>query len=234
MQTWVLSNNGVNTLRPDFYEVRANTSFEAANKFLSLLHGTFDKSDFVVMGDKIFQLEKEDWNTARAWSVIACPATERTGTRTIYVDMDGVLAKWNTEASFEDIQKDGYFLNLLPENGIIVAVQSLLSKGYDVRALSSAWSVQAVWEKREWLNRYVSTDMQSIFVPAGKDKSDYVSEHDAVLLDDFGRNLAEWKGVPVKFYNGINGHGHTEYKNAIYACWPSELMEKKLIKLAKK
>lgn len=35
------------------------------------------------------------------------------------------------------------------------------------------------------------------------------------LIDDFGKNLLEWNGIPVKFYNGINGHGGTKYEFSI-------------------
>lgn len=43
----------------------------------------------------------------------------------IFIDMDGVLAKWNTEASFEDTFEKGYFLDRLPQENMIAAVREL-------------------------------------------------------------------------------------------------------------
>ena len=43
----------------------------------------------------------------------------------IYIDMDGCIAKWNTEASIEDTFEPGYFASLEPDESLINAVKML-------------------------------------------------------------------------------------------------------------
>lgn len=133
--------------------------------------------------------------------------------RTIYVDMDGVLAKWNTSASAEEVATRGYFLNREADRNVVLAVLLLRYEyGYDVKVLSAAYTVRACWEKRQWLDNHGLSDIEAIFVPYGEPKSDYVDAENSVLIDDFGKNLAEWTGIAIKYYNGINGHGGTKYQ----------------------
>lgn len=153
--------------------------------------------------------------------------------KNIYVDMDGVLAKWRPECSMEDVAKRGYFLHLEGENSIIEACQLLKRAQVPVIILSAALSVRATWEKRQWLDQHGMSDFKAIFVQYGDEKSDYIKEKDAVLVDDFGQNLKTWKGIPVKFYNGINGHGHTEYKYFLHYSWSPEEMKNVLCNVAR-
>lgn len=136
--------------------------------------------------------------------------------KTIYVDMDGVLAKWNPSASAEEVAARGYFLEREVDKNITLAVLLLRYEyGYDVRVLSAAYTVRACWEKRQWLDNHGLSDIEAVFVPYGEPKSDYVDAENSVLIDDFGKNLAEWTGIAIKYYNGINGHGGTHYKYAV-------------------
>lgn len=152
--------------------------------------------------------------------------------RNIYVDMDGVLAKWRPECSMEDVAKKDYFLNLEDEQSIIDTCRLLKDWNIPVIILSSALSVRAAWEKRQWLDQHGMADFKSIFVPYGDEKSDYVSESGSILVDDFGQNLKTWQGIPVKFYNGINGHGHTNYEYFLHYSWSPKEMQKILYDLA--
>ena len=151
--------------------------------------------------------------------------------RKIYVDMDGVLARWRC-VPLEEITKHNYFLNLEPEPSIVGAAIQLLNAGADIEVLSSSLSVRACWEKRTWLDRVGLEKVKAVFIPYGEKKADYVKESDALLIDDFGKNLAEWKGIPVKFYNGINGHGGTEYKYKLYHYQTPEAITEQIIKFA--
>ena len=54
-----------------------------------------------------------------------------------YVDMDGVLAKWNSLASQEDTFEKGYFLNRKPDNKAIEYVQNLQFDEDDISYLQS-------------------------------------------------------------------------------------------------
>lgn len=128
---------------------------------------------------------------------------------TIYVDMDGVLAKWDTSATPEDTKKEGYFLDREPEKIIVSLVKSMLKLGINVSILSAVWNKKAAMDKSKWLDKYIGKDLARIFVPYGEDKSDYISGGSGnVLIDDYTPNLNAWKesgNIPIKFYNGING-----------------------------
>ena len=131
----------------------------------------------------------------------------------VFVDLDGVLAKWSTDASVEDTYAPGFFLTREPEPEAIAAVMLMRKEGLDVYILSCAYqNGLAEAEKDAWLAGVGLSDIPRIFVPYGERKSDYVDEADVnVLLDDYSRNLHEWKAegnIGCKFYNGINGtHG---------------------------
>lgn len=85
-----------------------------------------------------------------------------------YIDMDGVLAKWNTEASAEDTFEEGYFLRREPDQKAIRYVQDLLDDGKDVCILSHAYqNGYAEPEKEAWLQEYGLGDIPAIFVPYG-------------------------------------------------------------------
>lgn len=133
-----------------------------------------------------------------------------------YIDMDGVLAKWNTEASAEDTFEEGYFLRREPDKKAIRYVQDLLDDGKDVCILSHAYqNGYAEPEKKVWLQEYGLGDVPAIFVPYGTPKLEYVQlpmDTRNILVDDFTKNLREWEAgnncEGIKYYNGINGtHG---------------------------
>lgn len=135
----------------------------------------------------------------------------------IYFDMDGVLAKWNEFASVEETQVPGYFLAREPEPHAIVLVRFLKKIGLDVRILSAVYpNGFAEKEKKAWLESHDLSDIPVVFVPYGADKYSYIdksvlSDGMAILIDDFKKNLLEWRGhggIAIKFYNGINDRPH--------------------------
>lgn len=150
-----------------------------------------------------------------------------------FIDMDGTLAKWNN-VEFEQLFEKGYYKNLEPNKDILSDVNKLIEQGEDVYILSCVLpeSKYALEEKKEWLKQYVPSlpEDKYIFVPYGDNKADYLREHYSpitnkdYLIDDYTKNLVEWKeygGIGVKYLNGIN---HTKgtwdglmvYDNKIY------------------
>lgn len=134
----------------------------------------------------------------------------------IFVDMDGTLAKWNN-VEFEQLFEEGYYRNLEPNNDILIDVNRLIHEGKDVYILSCVLpeSKYALEEKKEWLKEYVPDlpEDKYIFVPYGQNKADYLKKHYSpitnsdYLVDDYTKNLQEWKdygGVGIKYLNGIN------------------------------
>ncbi len=134
----------------------------------------------------------------------------------IFVDMDGTLAKWNS-VEYEQLFEQGYYRNLVPNQDILNDVNKLISEGEDVYILSCVLpeSKYALEEKKVWLKQYVPQlkEEKYIFVPYGQNKADYLKEHYSpitnrdYLIDDYTKNLIEWKeygGIGVKYLNGIN------------------------------
>lgn len=123
----------------------------------------------------------------------------------IYVDMDGTLYKWNTNATVEDTHKPGFFENSTPDRKTVAATKLLVFLGFDVRILSAAYDETAIEEKKRALKKCGLSNIPAVFVKYGDRKGDYVDEKGSVLLDDYTKNLREWGGTPIKYYNGVNG-----------------------------
>lgn len=134
----------------------------------------------------------------------------------IFVDMDGTLAKWNN-VEFEQLFEKGYYRNLEPDMEILNEVNNLIRQGEDVYILSAylTESDYAKNEKQEWVKQYLPElpEEKQIFVPYGTNKAKYLKEHYSpitntdYLIDDYTKNLQEWKeygGIGVKYLNGIN------------------------------
>lgn len=136
----------------------------------------------------------------------------------IFVDMDGVLATFNPVASEEELYEKGYFANLEPMTTVIEGMKQYIKENpdKDIYILSAYLTDNpfALQEKNEWLDRHLP-EIQSdhrIFCLCGKQKADYIiggiKETD-ILIDDYTKNLIEWKqqgGIGVKLLNGINGN----------------------------
>lgn len=134
----------------------------------------------------------------------------------IFVDMDGTLAKWNN-VEFEQLFEEGYYRNLEPNKKLLDEVNNLISQGEDIYILSAylTESNYAKKEKEEWVKQYLPElpKEKQIFVPYGTNKAEYLKEHyspitnEDYLIDDYTKNLLEWKelgGTGIKYINGIN------------------------------
>ena len=127
----------------------------------------------------------------------------------IFIDMDGVLAEWNNEASLEEIHRKGYFRNRPPVASMVDAVRRLILQNENIYILSACLTNDyALPEKVEWLAehlRELPKDRQ-IFVPYGESKTDYIIDKLStdILIDDYSENLKSWHGVGIKVLNGLN------------------------------
>ena len=133
----------------------------------------------------------------------------------VYVDIDGVLAEFDTTKSIEDVAAPGYSLKLKPIEPMCRVINRL-SKEMPVTILSAVLHEQAKSDKREWLANFVSKKLAdtAIFVDCGTSKGSVIEtacckhRYENILVDDFSKNLHEWPGIGIKVYNGINGtHG---------------------------
>lgn len=130
--------------------------------------------------------------------------------RRIFIDMDGVLATWNSEKSLEEVAMPGYYRDLAPMKNVVKAIRNIVrSSECDVYILSSVLHEIAVRDKNFWLDTYLPEipTINRIFVPYGQRKCDYIGQMDYgdILVDDFSKNLREWHGIGIKLLNGING-----------------------------
>lgn len=129
----------------------------------------------------------------------------------IYVDMDGVLAIWDTSVTEADTHKPGYFRKREAQKNVVEAVLILHRMNRKVTVLSHVYTDGTAREdKKVWLKENNLEDVPAIFVPYGTSKSSYLEKigRGDVLLDDYSRNLREWEKAgakAVKFLNGING-----------------------------
>ncbi len=142
---------------------------------------------------------------------------EHARTTRIFVDMDGVLAKFQQVDTLEVLYEEGYFLNLPPQRSVVDAVRRLVADSdVEVFILSSVLSdsAYALQEKNAWLDTYLpEIDQQHrIFPPCGDNKRDYIPSglrSSDCLLDDYTYNLANWE-PPAKGIKLLNGINHTK------------------------
>ena len=138
----------------------------------------------------------------------------------IYVDMDGTLAKWNNNASREEVGTKGYFTKLQPEPKMVEFVKLLADKGFNVEILSAVYNDNhSSNDKTEWLRSIGLDHIPRNFVPYGSDKSNAIKNEyqNHVLIDDYGKNLSAWSDVAIKFYNGINNMPKITFSSSGYA-----------------
>lgn len=138
----------------------------------------------------------------------------------VFIDMDGVLAEYNVDATLEDMESEGYFRNLAPNSDILAAVKYLVEENnYEVFVLSSVLpSIEksAKADKNAWLNEYlpIIDANHRIFPLCGTDKVAAVPQFSSsdILCDDYSENLHKWHsagGKAIKILNGINGNNGT-------------------------
>ena len=150
----------------------------------------------------------------------------------LFVDMDGTLAEWRSEAGPEELYEKGYFASLHPYGAILDAVKRIwaAAQNGEIDAelfILSAYLTDSLWakaEKQEWRDTHLPKMFdaeRTLFVPCGSSKLDYVPggvRASDYLLDDYTHNLREWEqagGTPIKVFNGCNGKRNTSWKDSV-------------------
>jgi len=137
----------------------------------------------------------------------------------LFVDMDGTLANFHAASNYlEKMWEPGYFEQLDPYSRAVETIDLYRATYPDSEIFVISATIDSptcIAEKEAWLDQHlphVDADHR-IFVPMGEDKSQYIPDgirRTDVLLDDYNKNLNEWKeagGTSVKFVNEINDRG---------------------------
>ena len=138
----------------------------------------------------------------------------------LFLDMDGTLSQFFAHAKcIEKMSEQGFFADLDPYINAVEAVKKLKLRGEELEVciLSAISNLFEEEEKKEWIQRYIG-DIPVYFCKAGSSKADYILQleskecipEDYFLLDDYSKNLLDWKkkgGTPIKFRNELNGRG---------------------------
>lgn len=140
---------------------------------------------------------------------------KETSEAAIFFDMDGTLAKWNKDASIEEVMEPGYFKERTPMHNMIRAAKVLIRRGYRVYITSKVFTgTTAVEDKNEWLDRFLPevTREHRFFIPYENRSKNAIPLEGGVkpgyvLVDDSTHHgLAGWAGIGVKVDNGINNN----------------------------
>lgn len=138
----------------------------------------------------------------------------------LFVDMDGTIARfYEADDCLEKMYEKGFFANLRPYKKMIKMLEKFNERGCEIFILSACINnTQCEIEKHTWLNKYLPwiDDAHRIFIRCGMNKAQYIKNKgydDArvnILIDDYSRNLDEWKeafgmhGIAIKAINEIN------------------------------
>lgn len=154
----------------------------------------------------------------------------------IYIDMDGTLCRFHDAEHkyIEQMWEKGFYANLQPFEEFVKAISLCIDRNADTEffIISAVLDTEPPFvegEKREWLHRHLPqlSDENMLFVPAGADKSSIIPEMsaDCILIDDYNKNLSEWRiqgGTAIKFINDINDRGLGAYGGEIGNIWDGE------------
>ena len=133
----------------------------------------------------------------------------------LYFDLDGVLAKFDTSATIEEVLTKGFVLSREPQKNVCEAFKILAEK-IPVRILTSTYKGFEE-EKRIWVEKNLGRKYRDnvICVPYGTDKNSVVFNSEiSMLFDDNTKMLNSFNGVKVKCVNDINDthHSFTGYR----------------------
>ena len=134
--------------------------------------------------------------------------------RRLFIDLDGTVAKFNVRNALKRFDNEvGFFANLGAYKGIEVINKLALTNR--VFVISASPNEQADKDKMIWLEKYLNNiDKNNItFCRLGQDKAQVIQDKynividkECFLLDDYTKNLNEWKakgGLGIKRLTSI-------------------------------
>lgn len=156
----------------------------------------------------------------------------------LFLDLDGTLAKFNSKKNalqrFDN--EKGFFANLKPYKYIEV-INEIATKGnVEVYIISATPNEQADFDKMIWIKTYLKDIKQDNIcfcrlnenkAKVIKDKLNITIDNQCILLDDYTKNLIEWKNL-----NGIGIKRLTSKANNSRKIW-KDYSIKSLLQLEK-
>lgn len=148
------------------------------------------------------------------WNTVQHGHHEKSDKPSVYFDIDGTLGKWYADGwglSYEEIidPQNHYFRNIEPHDMMILLAKKLQEDGVDVCIISAA-DKNTIRDKWEWIDEHLPfIPKENIcFSPIGADKSEFVKGNAeiSILIDDYNKNLEDWKGTSIKAINTVNSH----------------------------
>lgn len=127
----------------------------------------------------------------------------------LFLDLDGTLAKFNSKKNaLERFNKEkGFFSSLKPFKNIEIINEIAKSNNVEVYIISATPNEQADQDKLCWIDRYLNAVKKENIcfcrlnenkAKVIKDKLNITIDKECILLDDYTKNLIEWKNL-----NGI-------------------------------
>ncbi len=127
----------------------------------------------------------------------------------LFLDLDGTLAKFNSKKNalkrFDN--EKGFFSSLKPYKNIEIINELATCGNVEVYVISATPNEQADQDKMVWINTYLKDIKQENIcfcrlnenkAKVIKDKLNIEIDKECILLDDYTKNLIEWKNL-----NGI-------------------------------
>jgi 5'(3')-deoxyribonucleotidase len=156
----------------------------------------------------------------------------------LFLDLDGTLAKFNSKKNalqrFDN--EKGFFANLKPYKYIEVINEIATKENVEVYIISATPNERADLDKMTWIKTYLKDIKQDNIcfcrlnenkAKVIKDKLNIIIDKECVLLDDYTKNLIEWKNL-----NGIGIKRLTSKANNSRKIW-KDYSIKSLLQLEK-